>query len=113
MTSNLSKFNNCQLFIVFISSLYLVGCNDGVVEIKTEQVRAQQILLNSIAAGCEGKLSMSITTTGDIQNPANYTVSCSEMDKKSELFRVLSDEDLEQVKAKQEELSKPIFVLTE
>ncbi|WP_420591194.1 hypothetical protein [Bacterioplanoides sp.] len=82
--------------VVLASITAAYGCsNEDLVNTKLHQTIALQKHTSGFAAACKGKLSMKSEYTGDVEIPAITSISCDDMDKKSEFFSPLSEADIE------------------
>lgn len=82
--------------LVLTSIAAASGCsNEDLVNTKLHQTIALQNHTAGFAAACKGKLSMKSEYTGDVKVPAITSISCDDMDKKSEFFTPLNEADIE------------------
>ena len=87
-----------RMFILLTAiplTIAITGCSEELANKKAEQAKLLQQHISSIVSACTGTLSLSTQITGDFENPATTTISCSEMDKKSDFFHEMTEKDLE------------------
>jgi hypothetical protein len=74
------------------------GCSEELATRKAMQAELLQLHAKSFAEACEGKLSMTMNLTGDMEKPVTTSMNCDNMKKDHEIFRAMSKEEVSALK---------------
>lgn len=80
--------------IAILGLILTSGCSEELATKKAMQAEILQLHAKSFAEACEGKLSMTMNFTGDLEKPVTTTMNCDNMKKDHEIFRALSKEEV-------------------